>query len=115
LLVPLLTVAPGNTVRARIPAREVILARPSGIEIADAISLHNIVHGTVRAVAEDPARQAMLVEIALAGDVPGPALLSRVTPDAVLRLGLVPGAPVLALIKSMSVEVLGDGVVAQKH
>jgi molybdopterin-binding protein len=33
-------------------------------------------------------------------------VLSRVTPDAVARLGLAPGVPVSALIKSMSVEVL---------
>jgi molybdopterin-binding protein len=45
----------------------------------------------------------VLVEIAL----PDGALLSRVTPDAVARLGLSPGGPVLALIKSTSIEMLG--------
>ena len=45
----------------------------------------------------------MLVEIAL----PSGALLARVTPDAIVRLGLAPGGPVLALIKSTSIEVLG--------
>jgi molybdate transport system ATP-binding protein len=104
LLVPLLAAAPGSAVRARIPAREVILARPGAADFAAAISLHNILAGTVRAVADDAARQATLVEVALGGD--GAAVLSRVTPDAVRRLGLVPGAPVLALVKSMSVEVL---------
>jgi molybdopterin-binding protein len=34
-------------------------------------------------------------------------LLSRVTPDAIVRLGLTLGGPVLALIKSTSIEVLG--------
>jgi molybdate transport system ATP-binding protein len=44
----------------------------------------------------------VLVEIAL----PGGALLSRVTPDAIVRLALAPGGPVLGLIKSTSIEVL---------
>jgi molybdate transport system ATP-binding protein len=34
-------------------------------------------------------------------------LLSRVTPDAVARLALSPDAPVLALVKSTSIQVLG--------
>ena len=45
---------------------------------------------------------AVMVEIAL----PNGALLARVTPDAVARLGLCVGGPVLALIKSTSIEVL---------
>jgi len=97
--VPLLDLPVGSETRLRIPAREVILAgRPP-----DAISLHNIVPGTVRRIAGDPARRSVIVEIAL----PAGALLARVTPDAIGRLGLSPGQPVLALIKSTSIEVLG--------
>ena len=85
--------------RARIPVREVILAaRPP-----EAISLHNILPGTVRKIADDAARRSVIVEIGL----PNGGLLSRVTADAVARLGLAPGQPVLALIKSTSIEVLG--------
>jgi len=69
-----------------------------------AISLHNIISGTVRRIANDPTRRAAMVEIALADG----ALLARVTPDAVARLALSPGGPVLALIKSTSIEVLND-------
>ena len=69
----------------------------------EAISLHNIIAGTVRRIAADPARRAVMVEIAL----PDGALLARVTPDAIARLALAPGGPVLALIKSTSIEVLG--------
>jgi molybdate transport system ATP-binding protein len=99
-LVPLLDIPVGGACRIRIPAREVILAaRPP-----EAISLHNIVPGTVRRIARDTIRRSVVVEIAL----PDGALLARVTPDAVLRLALVPDAPVLALIKSTSIEVL-DG------
>jgi len=97
LWVPLLTGAPGSHVRVRIPAREIILAT----EAPRAISLHNVVPGMVRAIHEDAGRHAALVEI----DAGGATLLARVTPDAVARLALVVGGPVLALIKSMAVDV----------
>jgi molybdate transport system ATP-binding protein len=97
-LVPLLDLPLGAECRLRIPAREVILAgKPP-----EAISLHNIVPGSVRRIAQDAVRRSVVVEIAL----PDGALLARVTPDAVVRLGLSTGAPVLALIKSTSIEVL---------
>jgi molybdate transport system ATP-binding protein len=102
LLVPLLAIAPDSAVRVRIPAREVILARPDGDALGAAISLHNILPGTVRAIGEDAARQASLVEV----DLGSASLLARITPDAVASLGLGAGAPVLALIKSMSVQVI---------
>jgi molybdate transport system ATP-binding protein len=98
LLVPLLREPIGTEIRIRIPAREVILAN----EAPSAISVHNIVSGSVRAVTQDVTRHAALVEIAL----PDGAFLARVTPDAISRLGLSPGAPVLALIKSVAIEVL---------
>lgn len=101
LLVPLLEAAIGTSVRIRIPAREVILAR----EAPSAISVHNVIAGTVRAVRQDQARHAALVEIALADG----AFLARVTPDAITRLGLAADVPVLALIKSVAIEVL-DGM-----
>jgi molybdate transport system ATP-binding protein len=100
LLVPLVDEPVGASVRVRIPAREVILAG----EAPSAISVHNIVPATVRAVTEDRARHAALVELALRDG----AFLARVTPDAVARLRLSAGAPVLALIKSVAIEVL-DG------
>lgn len=100
LLVPLLDASVGAAIRIRIPAREVILAR----EAPTAISIHNIISGTVRAVFQDTTRHAALVEIALARG----AFLARVTPDAIARLALTPGAEVLALIKSVAIEVL-DG------
>jgi molybdate transport system ATP-binding protein len=93
----------GSEVRVRIPAREVILARGGAELFGDALSLHNVVPGTVRAIAADPGHRAMLVEVALGGG----SVLSRVTPDAVARLALAAGSPVLALIKSVSVELLG--------
>ncbi|HTI82756.1 MAG TPA: molybdenum ABC transporter ATP-binding protein [Acetobacteraceae bacterium] len=100
LLVPLMRQAPETAVRVRIPAREVILAT----EAPKGISVHNIIAGTVRSVVPDPGRRAAMVEVALDGS----ALLARITPDAVSRLRLVPGAPVLALVKSVAIEVLAD-------
>ncbi len=96
-LVPSLDAPLGTKVRLRIPAREVILAatEPTGI------SVHNVIEGVVRSIVEDPARHAAMVEVALDGE----GLLARITPDAVARLGLVPGRPVLALVKSMAIEV----------
>jgi molybdate transport system ATP-binding protein len=97
-LAPLLSMPEGGAVRLRIPAREVILAtaRPP------ATSVHNAVAGTVRAVIDDPVRHAALVEVSLDGS----ALLARITPDAVEQLSLAPGKPVLALVKSVALEVL---------
>jgi molybdate transport system ATP-binding protein len=99
LWVPHIEADLGTGCRVRIPAREVILAN----QAPEAISLHNILAGTVRGLIDAPARQSVLVEIAVADGV----LLSRVTPDAITRLGLEPGSPVLSLIKSTSIDVLG--------
>jgi molybdate transport system ATP-binding protein len=97
----------GLAVRARVPAREVILACGDVGAFAGALSLHNVLSGTVKSIAGHPARRASLVEVA----VGAASLLARVTPDAVARLGLAPGAPVAALIKSMSIEILGAAAV----
>ena len=103
LWIPQADLPEGLDVRVRVPAREIILARTEVDSVRDAFSLHNVLPGTVRAIADDPDHRAVLVEVALAGG----SVLSRVTPDAVTRLALGPGTPVLALIKSMSIEVLG--------
>jgi molybdate transport system ATP-binding protein len=102
LLVPTQAAAVGSLVRVRVPAREVILARQEAARLAEAFSVHNILPGTVRAIAADAEHAAAMVEI----DASGAPILARVTPDAVARLGLTPGGTVLALVKSMSVEVL---------
>ncbi len=108
ILVPLLGVSVGSRVRLRIPAREVILARI----VPEGISLHNILPCSVRDVHIDHLHHAALVAMGLgesAGD-DAPGLLARVTPDAVQRLGLAPGESVLALVKSMSVEVVPQNI-----
>lgn len=94
-------VAAGTHVRVRIPAREVILATAA----PDGVSLHNVLRGTVSAVHVEPALDAVMIQVTV-GQVP---LLAEVTRDAVSRLGIVVGAPIHALIKSVSIDVLSSG------
>jgi molybdate transport system ATP-binding protein len=99
LVVPIVPHPEGTNLRVRIPAREVIIAR----QRPERISVHNAIQGTIRAVTNDPARHAALVELAL----PDGAILARITQDAVQNLGLTQGTSALALVKSVAVEVLG--------
>jgi molybdate transport system ATP-binding protein len=96
LIAPATNRTTGSRVRVHVPARDVILAtaRPS------ALSLHNVVGGTVRAIATlDEARVVVQLQV---GDT---VLLAEVTRDAVGRLALAPGTSAFALIKSVSLDV----------
>ena len=85
-------------VRVRIPAREVILAtRPP-----EGISVHNVLAAVVTDVHTDPAFEHAMVQLAV-GDI---RLLAEVTRDAVVTLGIAPGMPIQALVKSVSIDVL---------
>ncbi|WP_232449292.1 molybdenum ABC transporter ATP-binding protein [Granulibacter bethesdensis] len=105
VLVPLQALKPGTGLRVRIPAADVIVATES----PGHISLHNILPVVMTdwqpAYLQGKAgtTQEALVRLAL----PGGHLLARVTRDAIQRLGLEPGRHVLALIKSVAVDVLG--------
>ena len=98
LLAPQAGLTAGGHVRVRIPAREVILATapPSGL------SVHNVLTGTVASVAIDGTSEAAIVQLAVGRT----RILAEVTSDAVSRLGIVEGASLQALIKSVSLEVL---------
>jgi molybdate transport system ATP-binding protein len=98
LWVPRLEHEAGTVVRARIPAREVILATEKPTQI----SAHNVIAGTVHGITAEPTRHETLVEVAL----DGVSLLARVTPDATESLGLVAGREVVAVVKSTSIEIL---------
>jgi molybdate transport system ATP-binding protein len=89
----------GSQVRVRVPAREVILAAAE----PGPTSAHNVIVGPVRAITQDESKNVALVEVALGGTA---TLLSRVTRDAIERLGLAVGRDAAALFKSMSVEIL---------
>ncbi len=90
----------GTAIRLLVPAREVILA----LEAPHAISVNNMLQATVSGLAEDASGHAALVSL----DLGGGQLLARITLDAAQRLRLRPGTQVLALIKSMSVELSQD-------
>jgi molybdate transport system ATP-binding protein len=96
--VPKLAMDRGSLVRLRIPAREVMIA----VDQPGAISVSNIIPSVICAIGQDEAGHAALVEL----DVGGGQLLARITLDAAERLYLRPGQRVLALIKSMSIEVM---------
>jgi molybdate transport system ATP-binding protein len=94
---PLLEHDIGSTLRIRVPAREVVLATA----VPQAISLHNVVPCRVRGLVTDAGGGSVLVELGMGQAM----LLARVTADAVERLDLHPDAAVLALFKSMALEV----------
>ena len=99
LLVPLLGSPEGDRLRIRIYAREVILA----VEQPAGISVHNALSGRVARIDHDHRTPSAMVVIALAEAT----LLARVTQHAVIALGLSEGSPVLALIKSVGIDVPG--------
>lgn len=88
-----------SLVRARIPARDVILAT----SLPDGLSVQNVLPGAVRAVSLRDDHDSAMVEVAVGGLV----VAAEVTRDAVQRLGLAPGRPVFALVKAVSVDVTG--------
>jgi molybdate transport system ATP-binding protein len=94
LVAPEIDAAPGTRLRVRIPARDVILAdrAPEGL------SVHNALAGTVAEVAP---RAGGLADVAVA--LGAARLRAQVTEDAVARMGLAPGRPVVALVKSVAV------------
>jgi molybdate transport system ATP-binding protein len=94
LFLPRLLQPPGARVRVRIAAHDVILARgrPEGL------SALNVIPGTVREVRSGEGPGA-LVSL----DTPAGRLLARITRRSVEALGLAPGVPVHAVIKTVAV------------
>lgn len=98
LLVPLLDVAIGARMRARIQARDVSIAlsRPAGISIL------NVLSGSVAFLAE-PAGATVDVHVAVGRQ----SIAARITRYSAEQLGLRAGLPVHALIKAVSFEAPG--------
>ena len=95
LQVPRLNVPQGAPVRAYVRARDVMLSlRPP-----EEISALNVLPGRVAAVTPVAGAQA---DVRL--DCNGALLVARLTAKSVERLGLAPGRPVYAVIKSVSFE-----------
>jgi molybdate transport system ATP-binding protein len=86
---------PGASVRLRVRARDVLLARTAPHQV----SALNVLQGTVVAVGTPDGPN---VNVRL--DCNGDALIARLTRYSVDHLGLVPGAPVFALVKSVAFD-----------
>jgi molybdate transport system ATP-binding protein len=90
----------GGPVRLFVLARDVMLA----LDPPQRISARNVLQGTIAALeAQDGRVLARIVN-------DGAILLSAVTPDAVEDLGLKPGMPVWAVLKSVAIDGLGGGL-----
>ncbi|MCC0033203.1 MAG: molybdenum ABC transporter ATP-binding protein [Brucellaceae bacterium] len=103
LFLPSLAHPLGTPVRVRIAAHDVMLAtvRPTSL------SALNILGGTVSGIRQGEGPGAMVAVETAAGRV-----LARVTRRSVDALGLVPGKPVFAVIKSVSVAPGDIGISA---
>jgi molybdate transport system ATP-binding protein len=96
--------APGTAVRLRIAARDVALALDAAALDRAGVSIRNRLPCLVRSVVTE-ADGLVAVTLDLAGTGAGrrdDVLLARITPAAARDLGLQPGLPVLALIKSLA-------------
>jgi molybdate transport system ATP-binding protein len=96
IVIPAIDVSVGTDVRLRIRAREVALAtqRPTGI------SIRNMLAGTIVEIVEEPNTAYAEAWI----DIGTAKVRSRLTRAAVRDLGLRPGLPVYALIKSVTFD-----------
>ncbi|TGE00247.1 molybdenum ABC transporter ATP-binding protein [Methylobacterium nonmethylotrophicum] len=102
LTVPRLALPVGASVRVRVRARDVLVAR----ETPRALSARNVLPGLVTAITPGDGPHAR-VEIAC-GDA---SLVAQVTRLAAHELALAPGLPVLAIVKSVAFDEETIGVV----
>ncbi len=100
LLVAGLDSSPGGTIRLRVRARDVALAtdRPEGI------SIRNVLTGFVRELRAEAGTPFIEVLVGVGKADSSNLLLARITSAAAAELGLGPGHPVYALLKSVSLE-----------
>jgi molybdate transport system ATP-binding protein len=95
LEIPDLEALPGERLRIRVRARDVSIAlsRPQGL------SIRNVLAGTVLGLGEE---EGPSLDVQL--DLAGTPLIARITRKSAAELGLRPGLPVFALIKSVSID-----------
>ena len=94
--VPRIEAAPGTRMRARVRARDVMLA----LDRPERISALNVLAATVRRITEAPGAADALVELDAGGD----RLLARVTRQTVVGLALAPGLPLWAVVKAVAFD-----------
>jgi molybdate transport system ATP-binding protein len=95
LRVPRLDLPVGAALRVRIRARDVMIA----LNPPEGLSALNILPGTVAELGQG---EGPIVEMRL--DCAGEALIARLTRRSVETLGLAPGRPVYAVIKSIALD-----------
>jgi molybdate transport system ATP-binding protein len=85
----------GEAVRVRVRARDVSLAlsRPQGVSIRNILAAR---------VVELESTEGSSLDVRL--DLAGSPLIARITRKSALELGLTPGLPVFALVKSVSID-----------
>lgn len=93
LTVPRLGQAPGEAVRVWVRARDVMLS----LEPPRAVSAQNVIPAVVGELADHP---GAVVDVAL--DCAGSTLRARITRKSATELGLEPGRPVFAIVKSIA-------------
>lgn len=106
LRVPRLDAAIGTPIRVRIRARDVMVA----VQPPQGLSALNVLDGRV---AEIAASGGPIVELRL--DCGGEILLARITRQSVQSLGLAPGRPVYAVIKSIAFDRRSLGLSGPAH
>ncbi len=99
---PRIDLAIGAPLRVHIRARDVMI----GLKPPEELSALNMLPGRI---AEVGALDGPIVDVRI--DANGAALVARVTRLTIDRLGLVPGRPVFAIIKSIALDrrSLGQG------
>ncbi|WP_136248057.1 molybdenum ABC transporter ATP-binding protein [Halomonas borealis] len=97
LTLPAVDAAPGTRLRLRIPVREVALA----LDVPGATSYRNRLHAVVEEIGPTyPERAAVELRLRLGEQ----ALRARLTRKSLDELGLAPGMPVIALVRSVSFD-----------
>ncbi len=94
--IPAVDVGVNERIRVRIRARDVALT----LRKPEAISIRNILSGTIAKIAEDA--ETAYAEVLV--DIGGGKLRARLTRESVADLALAPGVPVYALVKSVSFD-----------
>jgi len=88
-------VAPGTALRVQLLARDLIVST----QMPQHLSVRNNLKGVVSAIIEDDSGSDLI-----AIDIGGAQVLARVTKAATRELGLTPGLPAWALVKSVSLR-----------
>jgi molybdate transport system ATP-binding protein len=95
LNVQALSIAAGAKLRVQLLARDLIVAT----QAPQHVSVRNILTGVITTVTSDDAESDLI-----AIDIGGTVIMARVTTAAVRELALVPGLPVWALVKAVSLR-----------